>query len=103
MWVQAGDVCSGAALCEKGRFDGSFKAWLALGWSVLVLSLAAISLLMLLIRRRGRGAGHRLSTWFPALRRCSTYVLFGETRDGGAGARHGRVRGGGVHCERGGR
>ena len=39
-----------ALLMEEMRFDGSFNAWFALGWSVVVLSLGAITLLMLLIR-----------------------------------------------------
>ena len=39
-----------ALFMEQMRFDGSFDAWFALGWSVVVLSLGAITLLMLLIR-----------------------------------------------------
>jgi acyl-CoA synthetase (AMP-forming)/AMP-acid ligase II len=39
-----------ALLMEDLRFDGSFQAWFALGWSVIVLSLGAITLLMLMIR-----------------------------------------------------
>ena len=52
-WQYAGAsalVLAAALMLEDFRFDGSPQAWFALAWSVIVLSLGAISLLMILIR-----------------------------------------------------
>ncbi len=67
------------ALFEKGRFDGSFNAWFALAWSVLVLSLGAISLLMILIREGAVAKVSSLIFLVPGVAAVMTYVLFGET------------------------
>lgn len=65
-------------LFEEGRFDGSVNAWFALGWSVIILSLGAISLLMMLI---GRGAVAKVSSLIflvPGVAAVMAYGLFGE-------------------------
>lgn len=82
VWQYAGAslvVVIGAGLGEKFGFDGSFSAWLALGWSVLVLSLAAITLLMLLIRHGDVARVSGVIYLVPAVVALSTYVVFGET------------------------
>ena len=82
VWQYAGAslvVIIGAVLSEKFGFDGSFSAWLALGWSVIVLSLAAITLLMLLIRHGDVARVSGLIYLVPAVAALSTYVVFGET------------------------
>ena len=82
VWQYAGAslvVVIGAGLGEKFGFDGSFSAWLALGWSVLVLSLAAITLLMLLIRHGDVARVSGVIYLVPAVAALSTYVVFGET------------------------
>jgi drug/metabolite transporter (DMT)-like permease len=64
---------------EEGRFDGSFNAWFALGWSVVVLSLGAISLLMMLIRRGAVAKVSSLIFLVPGVAALMAYALFGET------------------------
>ena len=64
---------------EDFRFDGSFNAWFALGWSVLVLSLGAITLLMLLIRHGGVARVSSLIFLVPGVSALMAYGLFGET------------------------
>ena len=81
-WQYAGAslvVLIGAALSENFGFDGSFEAWFALGWSVIVLSLAAITLLMLLIRHGDVSRVSGLIYLVPAVAALMTYVFFGET------------------------
>jgi drug/metabolite transporter (DMT)-like permease len=71
-------VLAAAALMENFHFDGSFNAWFALGWSVIVLSIVAISLLMLMIRH---GAVARVSSLIflvPAVSALMAYVIFDE-------------------------
>ena len=58
---------------------GFVVAGLALGWSVIVLSLAAITLLMLLIRHGDVARVSGLIYLVPAVAAFSTYVVFGET------------------------
>lgn len=72
-------VLAGAVATENFYFDGSFDAWLALGWSVIVLSLAAITLLMLLIRHGDVSRVSGLIFLVPAVAALMTYLLFGET------------------------
>jgi drug/metabolite transporter (DMT)-like permease len=72
-------VLIGAALSENFGFDGSIEAWVALGWSVIVLSLAAITLLMLLIRHGDVSRVSGLIYLVPAVAALTTYVVFGET------------------------
>ena len=68
-----------ALLFEDMRFDGSFEAWFALGWSVIVLSLGAITLLMLLIRLGDVGRVSSLIFLVPGVSALMAYGLFGET------------------------
>jgi len=68
-----------AVLMEEMRFDGSFQAWFALGWSVIVLSLGAITLLMLLIRLGDVGRVSGLIFLVPGVSALMAYGLFGET------------------------
>ena len=68
-----------ALAMEDLRFDGTFNAWFALGWSVLVLSLGAITLLMLLIRHGGVARVSGLIFLVPGVSALMAYVLFGET------------------------
>lgn len=68
-----------AVLMEEMRFDGSFDAWFALGWSVVVLSLGAITLLMLLIRLGDVGRVASLIFLVPGVSAVMAYLLFGET------------------------
>ena len=72
-------VLAGALATENFGFDGSSLAWLALGWSVIVLSLAAITLLMLLIRHGDVSRVSGLIYLVPAVAALMTYLLFGET------------------------
>ena len=68
-----------ALLLEDLRFDGSVQAWFALGWSVIVLSLGAITLLMLMIRLGDVGRVSSLIFLVPGVSALMAYVLFGET------------------------
>jgi drug/metabolite transporter (DMT)-like permease len=72
-------VLTGAAALEHFGFDGSFNAWFALGWSVIVMSLVAITLLMLLIRHGDVSRVSGLIFLVPAVAALMTYVLFNET------------------------
>jgi len=72
-------VALGAATLETFRFDGSFNAWFALSWSVLVLSIGAISLLMLLIRHGDVARVSGLIFLVPAVSAAMAYVLFDES------------------------
>jgi drug/metabolite transporter (DMT)-like permease len=68
-----------ALLMEDLRFDGSPQVWFALGWSVVVLSLGAITLLMLLIRLGDVGRVSGLIFLVPGVSALMAYGLFGET------------------------
>jgi drug/metabolite transporter (DMT)-like permease len=72
-------VLVSAAGLENFGFDGSFDAWLALAWSVIVLSIVAITLLMLLIRHGEVSRVSGLIFLVPAVSALMTYVLFNET------------------------
>lgn len=72
-------VVAFALLTEDLRFDGSFNAWFALGWSVLVLSLGAITLLMLLIRHGDVGRVSSLIFLVPGVSAVMAYVFYGES------------------------
>ncbi len=67
-----------ALLMEEFRFDGSFNAWFAMAWSVIVLSLGAITLLMLLIRLGDVGRVSSLIFLVPGVSALMAYWLFGE-------------------------
>ncbi len=72
-------VATGAILMEQGRIAWTGELFFALAWSVLVLSLGAISLLMIMIRR---GAISRVAAYFylvPPVTALMAYAVFGET------------------------
>lgn len=80
-WQYAGGAATVlifALLTEHFRFDGSFNAWFALGWSVIVLSLGAISLLMLLIRHGDVSRVSGLIFLVPGVSALMSYGLFDE-------------------------
>jgi drug/metabolite transporter (DMT)-like permease len=81
-WQYAGGTIvtfAGTLLVGEFRFDGTSNAWFALGWSVVVLSLGAISLLMLLIRRGSVSRVSSLIFLVPAVAAAMAYLLFDET------------------------
>ncbi len=79
-YLGASVVAVGLALAfEDLRFDGSFNAWLALFWSVVVLSLGAITLLMMLIREGAVGKVSSLIFLVPGVAALMTYMLYDET------------------------
>jgi drug/metabolite transporter (DMT)-like permease len=64
---------------ETQQFDSTLQLWLALAWSVVILSIGAIFLLMLLIRD---GSMNRVGALFylvPAVTALMAWALFGET------------------------
>jgi drug/metabolite transporter (DMT)-like permease len=67
-----------ALFTEDFGFDASLQAWGALAWSVLVISLGAISLLMLLIRHGDVSRVAALNFLSPGVASVMTYFLFGE-------------------------
>ena len=72
-------VAAGALFMEQGRIAWTGELFFALGWSVLVLSLGAISLLMIMIRR---GAISQVAAYFylvPPVTALMAYAVFGET------------------------
>ena len=72
-----------AALFEQGRFEWNGESIFAMVWLVFVLSLGAITLLLILIRR---GAASKVASLFylvPPAVALEAYLLFGETLDTG--------------------
>jgi drug/metabolite transporter (DMT)-like permease len=81
-WQYAGGlavVAIGAVISENFRFDATRDAWIALGWSVIVLSIGAILLLMALIRHGDVARVSALIFLVPAVAALMTWLLFGET------------------------
>jgi drug/metabolite transporter (DMT)-like permease len=67
-----------AALTEEGTFDGSAPAWIGLLWSVFGLSVGAISLLLILIRRGAVAGVASLFYLVPPVVAVMAFFLFGE-------------------------
>jgi drug/metabolite transporter (DMT)-like permease len=67
-----------AALTEAGRFDASWQAWTGLAWAVCGLSLGAISLLLILIRRGAVAGVASLFYLVPPVVAVLAFALFGE-------------------------
>ncbi|NEU11491.1 DMT family transporter [Methylobacterium sp. BTF04] len=67
-----------ALLFGSGRFDATVPAWLGLGWSVLVNSVAGILLLLVLIRRGAVAGVASLFFLVPPVSALMAYALFGE-------------------------
>ena len=60
------------------RWDGSLALWLGLGWSVLALSAAALSLLVWMTRHQGATRVSALLLLVPPLAAIEAWILFGE-------------------------
>ena len=60
------------------RWDGSPPLWLSLGWSVLMLSAGALSLLVWMTRHQGATRVSVLLLLVPPLAAIEAWVLFGE-------------------------
>ncbi|HRH75304.1 MAG TPA: EamA family transporter [Zoogloea sp.] len=60
------------------KWDNSLPLWLALGWSVLMLSAAALSLLVWMTRHQGATRVSVLLLLVPPLAAIEARVLFGE-------------------------
>jgi drug/metabolite transporter (DMT)-like permease len=67
-----------AALTEEWTFDGSAQAWIGLLWSVFGLSVGAISLLLILIRRGAVASVASLFYLVPPVVAVMAFFLFGE-------------------------
>ena len=67
-----------AILTESGRFDGSWQAWAGLAWAVCGLSLGAISLLLVLIKRGAVAGVASLFYLVPPVVAVLAFALFGE-------------------------
>lgn len=81
-WQYAGAlivVLLGALLTENFRFDATPDAWIALGWSVIVMSIGAILLLMALIRHGDVSKVSALIFLVPAVAAFMAWGLFDET------------------------
>ena len=81
-WQYAGGsvvVLISAYLVEDFFFDNSAQAWWALGWAVIVLSIIAITLLMILINDGAVSKVSSLIFLVPGVAALMTFVLFGET------------------------
>ena len=71
-----------AYFVEDFFFDNSPKAWWALGWAVIVLSVITITLMMILIREGAVSKVSSLIFLVPGVAALMTFVLFGETLTG---------------------
>jgi drug/metabolite transporter (DMT)-like permease len=67
-----------AALTEQWLFDGSAAAWIGLLWSVFGLSIGAISLLLILIRRGAVAGVASLFYLVPPVAAVMAFALFDE-------------------------
>jgi drug/metabolite transporter (DMT)-like permease len=71
-------VLLGTVALGDYQFDGSVQAWSALAWAVLVLSIGAITLLMMLIREGEISHVSSLIFLVPAVSALMTYLMFDE-------------------------
>jgi drug/metabolite transporter (DMT)-like permease len=67
-----------ALIFETGRVDATFEFWAALAWSVFALSLVAISLLLVMIRRGRATDVASLMYLTPAVTALMAWLMFGE-------------------------
>ncbi len=67
-----------ALLFGTGRFDATLPAWLGLGWSILVNSVAGILLFLVLIRRGAVAGVAALFFLVPPVSALMAYGMFGE-------------------------
>lgn len=75
-------VGTGALLFETGVVSWTPKFIFALAWLVLVVSIGAVSLLMLLIRQNAVASVSGLFYLVPAVTAVIAYFMFGEALDG---------------------
>lgn len=68
-----------ALLLEPLRFDNRIETWLALAWSVIPLSLGAIGLMLMMIRRGAVSKVAALIYLIPPTAAIEAYFMFGET------------------------
>lgn len=71
-------VVVGSLVTSNFMFDQSIQAWSALLWAVIIISLGAVTLLMLLIREGEVARISSLIFLVPAVSAAMTYVMFGE-------------------------
>ncbi len=71
-------VVLGAVFLGDFQFDYTWQAWSALAWAVLVLSIGAITLLMILIREGEVSRVSGLIYLVPAVAAFCTFVMFDE-------------------------
>lgn len=78
-YTSASAILLVAALADEGwRFDASPRLWFALGWSVVVLSIAAVLIMMLLLQRQATAKVSSLFFLTPALSTIEGAWLFDE-------------------------
>lgn len=68
-----------AMLLEPMRFEFRLETWLALAWSVIVLSIGAIGLMLMMIRRGAVSKVAALIYLIPPTAALQAYAMFGET------------------------
>ncbi|USI72618.1 DMT family transporter [Sphingomonas morindae] len=68
----------GSLWMADARWDNSLELWVALGWSVLGLSAAALSLLVWMTRHQGPTRVSALLLLVPPLAAVEAWLLFGE-------------------------
>jgi drug/metabolite transporter (DMT)-like permease len=68
-----------ALLLEPLRFENRIETWLALAWSVIPLSLGAIGLMLMMIRRGAVSKVAALIYLIPPTAAIEAYFMFGET------------------------
>jgi drug/metabolite transporter (DMT)-like permease len=68
-----------AVALEPMRFSMQLETWLALAWSVIVLSIGAIGLMLVMIRRGAVSKVAALIYLIPPTAALQAYLMFGET------------------------
>jgi drug/metabolite transporter (DMT)-like permease len=68
-----------ALLTERGHVESIPAVWFGLSWSVLGLSIGAVALLLLMIRRGAVAAVASLMFLVPPVAALMGYLMFGET------------------------
>jgi len=68
-----------AILLEPMRFEITAETWLALAWSVVVLSIGAIGLMLMMIRRGAVSKVAALIYLIPPTAAVQAWLMFGET------------------------
>lgn len=71
-----------ALLTEQGRFDGTWQALAALGWSVLGLSIGGMALLLMMIARSAVSVVASLFYLVPPVVAVLAFGIFGEALSG---------------------